>query len=105
MEKKYIDVFERHEWRVTELEGWVEIETWSPAGENLVFYINGKNIPAEIRELYEGFDPDDHAGELYEAGKNGLSGVPSLSVLVKDAAEIEEMLENLCIDLHAAKNK
>lgn len=105
MEKKYIDVFERHEWSVTETEDGVELEAYSPAGEDLIFHIEGKDIPEEVQEIYDDFSPDDHAGEMYEAGKSGLSGVPPLSVLVKDAAEIEKMLENLCIDLHAAKNK
>ena len=88
MEKKYIE---------NNFETYLVVVDGHSKGKVTSYY--------EAQEIYDDFSPDDHAVELYEAGKNGLSGVPPLSVLVEDAAEIEEMLGNICIDLYSAKNK
>ena len=93
--KDILDIAESQGWSITGTGDGMELEAWSPAGENLIFYLDGNDIPAEVREIADDFSPDDHAGEMYEAGENGLSGVPPLSVLVEDAKEIEGMLDSL----------
>ena len=76
-----------------------EIESSSPLGEDLVEYINGENdeeIIADIERLASNFDVDDHV-ELY-VGMRGTRGVPdSISALVKDAEDIQEMLDDLAM--------
>lgn len=100
--KNIVDIVESQGWSITDAESGVEFEAWSPAGEDFFFHVEGEDIPAEVREFADEFSPDDHAGEMYEAGKSGLSGVPPLSVLVKDAIEIKSMLERLAETLEGA---
>lgn len=75
-------------------DGSVELESWSPAGENIVVDIEGKDIPAEVAEYAEDFDPDEHA-EMWVEGR-GKRGVPSsIRELIDDANDIKEMLKTL----------
>lgn len=97
-----VDSVESQDWSITDAGSGVEFEAWSPAGEDFLFHVEGEDIFAEVREFADEFSPDDHAGEMYEAGKSGLSGVPPLSVLVKDAREIKSMLERLAEALEGA---
>lgn len=106
MYKKYEKVCERLGWQVHECDdGSAELETESPAGEDIIFCVWGKDPVDEVQRYAEDFDPEDHAFELYQAGKNGFRGVPSLHVLVHDADAIDNMLEKLAIELCAARQE
>lgn len=106
--------------RVAEDQGWtVKDETndlsfskYSPAGEDCYFtvtkpkegedYVDVSDLmeflAEKINDLYEGFDPDEHAVEWFQAG----NGAPhNLQVLLDDAKEIEKMLD----ELHTAFNE
>lgn len=77
---------------------YCEIENWSPLGEDLVetVWFDGSldNFVYGLFELYNNFDPDEHAA-LY-VNSRGKNGVPeSVIDLAKDALDIEEMLEAL----------
>lgn len=82
----------------------IEFEVSSPAGEDFIFSVEGKNIVQELQDYAFYFNPEEHAGMLYEAGKNGLAGVPGLRVLMKDADDIAEMLDKLVEELVAVVN-
>lgn len=76
----------------------LELGKHSPAGEDFFVTARGNSpgeLVADIVEMAGNFDPEEHAGDMYEAGKNGLSGVPSLKTLVQDGDDIKEMLEDL----------
>lgn len=100
MSKKLQKKIEDCGWNVEQVnETEWEIESSSPLGEDLVEYINGENdeeIIADIERLASNFDVDDHV-ELY-VGMRGTRGVPnSISALVKDAEDIQEMLDDLAM--------
>lgn len=48
-----------------------------------------------LESYYEDFDIDEHIEMWVEARKNGVSGVPSIRELVKDAEEIDGMILKL----------
>lgn len=106
MKAKYRKVCERLGWVVSEDEnGTVELETDTPAGEDFIFCVRAKGFVDNVVDYYNDFDPEDHAYELYQAGKNGFRGVPSLHILVHDADAIDDMLEKLAIELCAARRE
>lgn len=94
---KVAEVAESMDWRVYyDFENHnAEFEKESPAGEDFFFSVDTRDIIKNVREYANDFDPEDHAGMMYNAGQNGLAGVPCLKVLVKDADDIDEMLEEL----------
>ena len=89
------EVFDDLNWRFHRCsDGSGELESWSPAGEDIVFDIEGKDIPAEVAEYAEDFDPDEHAEMWVE--HRGRGGCPStIRELVDDADAIKEMLKML----------
>ena len=96
--KKFREVCENLDWRVIECEdGTVELETFSPAGEDVVVSVPMKNFPEEIQAYYNDFDPEEHAEMWIEAKQNGVGGVPSIRRLMEDADAIDSMLEDLAI--------
>lgn len=48
-----------------------------------------------LESYYEDFDIDEHIEMWVEAKKNGVSGVPSIRVLVDDAREMDAMILKL----------
>ena len=96
--KKLREVCENLDWRVIKCEdGTVELETFSPAGEDVVVSVPMKNFPEEIQAYYNDFDPEEHAEMWIEAKRNGVGGVPSIRCLIEDADAIDSMLEDLAI--------
>ena len=97
LKKKYLAVLEKLGWVVSSYEddGRVEIEKHSPAGEDFLMCVEVENFPDAVREYYLDFDVDEHIEMWIEARRNGTGGVPSTRELVKDAEDIEKMLEEL----------
>ena len=98
---------------VAELFGWgcdwdedenLELENWSPAGENLYECANAPHVIEDFVRNARDFDIDEHVEMLLEAKRNGLRGVPGASVLVRDAEAIDEMLNDLADALQALKD-
>lgn len=86
---------------------YVSFYQYSPAGEDFGFDVYFKDItdiPDEVGKFYNGFDIDDHIEMWIEARRNGVSGVPSTRDLVKDAEDIDEMLDELSDALYSAYN-
>ena len=97
LEQKYIDILEDLGWSVSSYtgDGRVEIEKYSPAGEDFIICVDVADFPKSVFEYAEDFDADEHIEMWIEARKNGTKGVPSTRELVHDAKEIEKMLQDL----------
>ena len=103
LSKNIIEVLEGKDWSIydiTEQDGryYVEIENYSPEGENLIetvwFDGTDNGFIEGVRELADSFDPEEHA-EMWIEGR-GKNGVPaSIRDLLDDADAIKEMLEEL----------
>lgn len=73
----------------------IEFETYSPAGEDFIFSIEGRDIVREVAEYAYDFDADEHASMWIDA-RERVSGVPkSIRTLIDDADEIQKMLDEL----------
>lgn len=92
-----ISAAEALDWTVHKDEhGW-ELEKYSPAGEDFLFYIpiGTEAIPSFVYDYAQNFDKDEHVRMLLNAKDNGFAGVPSARELVDDADAIAEMLMEL----------
>lgn len=99
---KYREICESLEWAVTECDdGTVELEKYSPAGEDFIITVNVEDFAREVERYADDFDVDDHIAMWVEAKKNGTAGVPSTRELVHDAEDIQEMLNELAEALTA----
>ena len=105
IESKYLNVLENHGWAVSSYtdDGRVELEKYSPTGEDFSICVGVENLPAEVREYAAGFGIDEHIEMWIEARKNGVSGVPSTRELVKDAEDIDKMLQEIAAALSRAE--
>ena len=71
----------------------LELGRMSPAGEDFYIYVCGQTVEALISNLDNqacDFDEDDHVKLVMN-----MRGAPDLAALVKDAADIHEMLRKL----------
>ena len=94
--QKLVEIAEKLDWNVSLSDDQIELESYSPAGEDLVFYIeNNEHLGQQIFEYAENFDEDEHIEMWLEAKRNGTSGVPSVRELVHDAEEIQKMYDEL----------
>lgn len=98
---KYLEALEAHGWAVSSYtdDGRVELEKYSPAGEDFIMCVEVENFPDAVMEYYEDFDVDEHIEMWVEARLNGTSGVPSTRRLAEDAEAIDEMLKELAYAL------
>ena len=104
LNKVYADVCERLDWSVYECEdGSVELETNSPAGEDFFVTVDAEDFVENVKAYAASFDQDEHIEMLVSARRNGLSGVPSVRELVKDAEDIDKMLQELAAALWDAQ--
>lgn len=97
LDQKYVDILENLGWSVSSYtgDGRVEIEKYSPAGEDFVICVDVVDFPKSVFEYAESFDVDEHISMWIEGRKNGTDGVPPARELVHDAEEIEKMLQEL----------
>lgn len=106
MTDKQRKICEDLDWEVHECgDGTVELEKYSPAGEDFHFCINCDNVAANVREQWRNFDPEEHITELIVAKRNGLAGVPDIKTLCHDADAIEEMIAELAEALEEAEQE
>nr|DAY05353.1 MAG TPA: hypothetical protein [Caudoviricetes sp.] len=101
LEQKYLDILEKHDWAVCGYtdDGRVELEKYSPVGEDFTICVNAENLPEAVAETAADFDIDEHIEMWIEARHNGVGGVPSARELVTDAEAIAEMLRELAAAL------
>lgn len=101
LKEKYISVLEACGWAVSNYtdDGRVEIEKYSPAGEDFSICVEVENFPNAVMEYYEDFDVDEHIEMWVEAKRSGTSGVPSVRRLAIDGEAIDKMLKELAYAL------
>ena len=77
LRQEYLDILEKREWSVSGYtdDGRVELEWWSPAGEDFLVCVNVENFPDEILDYSDDFDPDEHIEMWVEARANGRQDV------------------------------
>ena len=93
-------VCEKHDWTIDEIDTEsVELRKHSPAGEDFSFTADVENFVDSVKAYAAHFDIDEHIEMWIEARKNGVNGVPSTRELVKDAEDIDEMLQELATAL------
>lgn len=96
---RHIEILESLDWRVSSFLDdssgeRVEIETYSPAGEDILVCVEIDDFPRRIREYAEDFDVDEHV-ELWIESR-GQRGVPETArELIEDAEAIQKMLNEL----------
>lgn len=97
------EICENLDWQIYECDdGTVELEKYSPAGEDFVVSVQTENFIDEVKAYAAGFDIDEHI-ELW-IGSRGKQGVPSsVRELVEDAEAIDAMLKELAEALFAAE--
>lgn len=97
LRQEYLDILEKREWSVSSYtdDGRVEIEWYSPAGEDFLVCVNVENFPDEILDYSDDFDPDEHIEMWVEARANGRQDVPGARRLAKDAEDIQKELDDL----------
>lgn len=104
MNEIYREVCENLNWSVTVCEdGTVELETTSPAGEDLIVTVEAENFVDNVKAYAASFDKDEHIEMWILARRSGTSGVPSAKELVEDAQAIDDMLRELSCALFAAE--
>lgn len=97
LRQEYLDILEKREWSVSGYtdDSRVELEWWSPAGEDFLVCVNVENFPDEILDYSDDFDPDEHIEMWVEARANGRQDVPGARRLAKDAEDIQKELDAL----------
>lgn len=106
LEQKYIDILEQNDWGISSYtdDGRVELETYSPEGENFLMCVDVENFPESVREYANNFDADEHA-EMWIEARGRVAGVPnSIRELIEDAEAIKEMLNELADTLVKDEN-
>lgn len=109
LNKKIIDRLEKNDFRICGIyeqdgEFFVELETYSPAGEDFIATIwydgTSKDFINAFYEYAIGFDPDEHAEFWVES--RGKNGVPeSIRELIEDADAINDILMKTAAELAA----
>ena len=100
MNKKVKRICENLDWSIHEYENDVELEKFSPAGEDFFFCVDKKNFINNVIEYAEDFDSDEHA-EMWVENRHTVSGVPqSIRTLMDDADAIKKMLLELAENLN-----
>lgn len=108
--EKLVDKAEKIGWTVyIDEDGW-DFGQYSPAGEDFSFFVSKSDVHSEedmvreIRSYANDFDAEEHAQMRLEGRRSGVSGVPDLKTLVKDADDIKLMLNKLASALESVMN-
>lgn len=101
--KKYIDAIESLDWTFRNDGKNVELEKFSPYGEDFIMTLPTKNFIKELLDCK--FDEEEHVMMWMEAKKNKVRGVPPMRTLVDDAEAITDMIEELQDKIQSMANK
>ena len=107
LEQKYIDILEENDWSISSYtdDGRVELEKYSPAGEDFLICVEIENFPESVRMYANDFDADEHA-EMWIEARGRVKGIPeSIRELIDDAEGIQKMLNELADALEEKAEK
>ncbi len=97
-------VCENLDWTISDVDDErVELGKYSPAGEDFSFVADIEGFVDDVKEYAANFNHDEHIEMWIEARKSGIGGVPSTRELVKDAEDIDKMLQELAAALWSAE--
>ena len=94
MTEQHIAVCEALDWRVHDdpEEDYVELEKYSPAGEDFIFGVQKGNFVKNVREYADDFDADEHVELWIEgAGRTASRPRPASSLRTPRPSEICSM--------------
>lgn len=95
MKKRLKHIIRKLDWKIYEYETHVELEKYSPAGEDFFFCIDKKDFINNVVEYANDFDADEHA-KMWVENMHTVRGIPqSIRTLINDADAIKEMLMEL----------
>lgn len=62
LRQEYLDILEKREWSVSSYtdDGRVEIEWYSPAGEDFIICVGVEEFPDKVLDYSDSFDVDEH---------------------------------------------
>lgn len=99
-------VCENRDWTISEVDSErIELGKYSPAGEDFSFVTDIENFVDGVKEYAASFDLDEHIEMWIEARKSGTRGIPSTRELIKDAEDIDTMLQELAAALARAEEE
>ena len=105
MYKYLLSICKRLDWNIYENKNDIELEKYSPAGEDFFFAVDKQNFLTEVINYAESFDPDEDA-EMWVENMHNVNGVPqSIRALINDADDIKEMLLELAEKLSKGAEK
>ncbi len=105
MNKSLKKICENLHWTIREYDNDIELQKYSPAGEDFFFTVNKDNFVDEVIIYAESFDADEHA-EMWIENMHTVSGVPQkVRTLINDADAIKEMLLELANELSIRSKK
>lgn len=87
MYSKIREVCESLGWEWTDCGDFIELENWSPAGEDLILTCDKRSLTDEIREYAVTWDIDEHV-EMWVRARPSDWHVPSVRALCRDAEDI-----------------
>ena len=102
--EKLLDRSEELDWSYNIYDGYVELEKYSPLGEDFIITINfnqrnpDKSFLDNLREYIEDYDAEEHAA--FWIDNRGKNGTPeSIQDLLDDAVDIDGMMQELYNEL------
>jgi len=97
LKENIVEAIESLGWSVEEDDDYIEIEQWSPAGEDVCETFDySKPFVEQAKDLYDYFNPDEHAAMWFGQGRGEPGG---LQELLDDAREIKLMYQDLWVKL------
>ena len=102
--KQLFDVCEELGWMVYEDDDMIELQMFSPAGEDFSFSVDKNFFVEDVIAYAESFDSQEHAAFwMVTRYRDNQTGIPSARELVEDADEIQAELTMLARELWALK--
>lgn len=92
LRQEYLDILEKREWSVSGYtdDGRVELEWWSPAGEDFLVCVNVENFPDEILDYSDDFDPELVDNMTEEETRAAYNALPWKKAIFVDVHQYEE---------------
>ena len=97
LRQEYLDILEKRDWSVSSYtdDGRVEIEWYSPAGEDFIIFVGVEKFPDEVLDYSDSFDVDEHIAMWIPAKRKLAREFKLLNALVQhgglDSVEVSSL--------------